>query len=57
LLDADLNAILIAYKGRVELLKSIFGSSEDKEKTQTPIKDFKAFSKEHNRRFPQITKG
>jgi hypothetical protein len=57
LMDADLNAILVAYRGRVEMLKAIFGSSDDDSgSTKTPKpKDFKAFSKEHNRKF-QIAK-
>ncbi len=51
-LDADMNTIVLAYTGKTEMLKAIFGSTDDnrpsKSKPKPTAKQVKNFAKTHN---------
>jgi hypothetical protein len=50
-LDADMNTIVLAYHGKTEMLKAIFGSTDDKPSKSKPkptAKQVKNFAKTHN---------
>lgn len=50
-LDASMNTITLAYEGKVEMLKAIFGSADDKPSKPKPkptAKQLKNFAKTHN---------
>lgn len=49
-LDADMTSIVLAYEGKVEMLKAVFGSSDDKKppKAKPSAKKLKTFAKTHN---------
>lgn len=46
-MKSDVNAILIAIKGRTDMLKQLFGASEPKNAKLTPEK-FRAMTQSHN---------
>jgi hypothetical protein len=49
----DVNVLLLALEGREELLKAIFGGSDDSNRKPRPMspESFKAFAAKHNQRY------
>lgn len=48
-MSADINSILVGYRGKIDMLKACFGSSDEDDKPEAPKQlDFKSFTKAHN---------
>lgn len=53
MMDADINSILVGFRGKMAMLKACYGSSEkDKDAPNKPgkpsVADFKSFTRTHN---------
>ncbi|QIG76751.1 hypothetical protein EVC29_050 [Rhizobium phage RHph_Y52] len=44
----NMNNIVLAYHGKVDMLKAIFGSEEDRKKTPPSANEVRSFAKTHN---------